>query len=149
MAKNPQFHLQPILNYKAGMVDTLEVQFARLKNIHKNEADALQKLQYIKQQGELALNQRQQEGEIDCQAIQLHQQYLRSLEQNLAQQAARVAASKSQMENKRTELIKTMQDQETLEKLREQERDEHQKDLLRREARTVDDLVITRHGQKR
>ena len=149
MAKQPQFHLQPILNYKAGMVDTLEVQFARLKNSHKNEVDTLQKLDQVKQQGEQALNQRQQEGELDCQAIQLHQQYLRSLEQNLAQQSARVATSKSQLETKRTELIKTMQDQETLAKLREQEQAEHQKEMLRHEARTVDDLVITRHGQKR
>ena len=47
------------------------------------------------------------------------------------------------METKREELVKTMQDQKTLEKLRGRHQEKQQQDLLRREARAVDDLVIT------
>ena len=53
-----------------------------------------------------------------------------------------------QVEAKREELVKTMQDQKTLEKLKNRHRARELTELNRREARVVDDLVITRYARE-
>jgi flagellar export protein FliJ len=148
MANKTSFRLQPVLNYKSNLVDALEVEFSHLKQVHRQEANVLQQLQETKNQGMDALR-RQQQGALDCETIRLHQQYLQALDTQVTQQTGRVEEAKGQANDKREELVKTMQDQKTLEKLRERHQVKQQRELLRREARVVDDLVVTRYKRER
>jgi flagellar biosynthesis chaperone FliJ len=53
------------------------------------------------------------------------------------------------MEHKRQELVDTLQDQKSLEKLRDRHLDEVRRDQQQRETRTNDDLVIAKYGRER
>jgi flagellar export protein FliJ len=150
MKQKDNFRLQPVLNLKTSMVDTLEVEFARLKQIQLEETRRLKQLEQTKE-SEMDTLRSQQNGRLNCHAIQMHQQYLQALDQVIHQQNHRVETAKHKTEHKREELVKTVQDQKTLEKLKEQHTQKQQLELSRKEARVIDDLVVSRykrHGQK-
>lgn len=144
MKKKNAFRLQPVLNYKVNLVDTLEVEFARLKQIQLEETSRLNQLEQTKA-AEMDALRLQQNGQLDCHSIQLHQQYLQALDQVIHRQTHRVETAKQNTEIKREELVKTVQDQKTLEKLKEKHTHQQQLELSRREARVLDDLVTTRY----
>lgn len=149
MLDKNNFRLQPVLNFKSGMVDTLEMEFARLKIAHQIEADVLLALNQTMSQEMDALRRQQQKDSLDCDAILLCQQYLQSLNNQVARQTTRVEAARHRVETKREELVKTMQDQKALEKLRDRHQTKQARELLRREARVVDDMVTTRYARER
>lgn len=148
MPHKDSFRLEPILNLKASMVDNLEIEFANLKKSHQNELNNLQRLERIKDQHLNDLHS-QQHGTLDCQSIQLRQQYLRALDAQMIRQRFRVEEVRRQIEIKRDELVKTMQDRKSLEKLREHFQTNLHQDLRRREVRAVDDIVISKYGRER
>lgn len=141
------FRLESVLNFKSGLVDTLEMEFAQLKAAHQYELNSLSRLEQIKNQQIDALHQ-QQQGMLDCYTIQLSHQYLDTLGNMVTQQASRAEEIKRQMEAKREELVKSMQDQEALEKLRKNHLTQRHRELHRREAQAVDDIVITRYARE-
>ena len=143
------FRLQSVLNYKASVVEALEMEFARLKVVHQQEKETLTGLQQAEKQEVDSLRAEQQQGPIDCDLIQLHQQYLGSLNDHVTEQTARVVLVAEQVETKREELVKTMQDQQMLQKLRERHQLRQAKEMLRRETRAVDEIVTTRFGRER
>jgi flagellar export protein FliJ len=149
MSNTEEFRLQPVLNLKSSLVDTLEVEFAHLKVTHQNEVTRLEKLQRRKTEEMEVLSQQQQSGPLDCQAIELRQQYLQTLAEHETVQTARVKDAARQVETKRKELVKTVQDQKTLEKLRDQHETKQRQVLLHREANMIDDLVTTRYARER
>ena len=67
----------------------------------------------------------------------------------MVHQATRLQESQFQLENKRQELVETIQDQKTLENLRDRYQANQAQELRRREASTIDDIVITRYGRER
>ena len=143
------FPLQSILKFKSSAVDTLEAEFGQLKVAHQNQVNALQNLQQVKNQEMVVLQQLQQNGVLDCQAIQRQQQHLQTIDTQMIQQATRLQESQLQLENKRQELVETIQDQKTLENLRDRYQANQAQELRRREASTIDDIVITRYGRER
>lgn len=143
------FPLQSILKFKSSAVDTLEVEFGQLKIAHQNQVDALQNLQQVKNQEMDVLQQLQQNGALDCQAIQWQQQHLQVIQTQMVQQTARLEEAQLQLEVKRQELVETIQDQKTLENLRDRYQANQSQELRRREANTIDDIVITRYGRER
>ncbi len=147
MADGKHFRLQPVLDYKSNVVDTLEMEFARRKVAYQHEVEALLYLAQAEDQEIEALCQQQQQGPLNCEVIQLGQQYLDTLKNHVAQQTARVEEAREQMEVKRQELVETMKDQKVLENLRERFQAQQARELLRREARAVDDIVITRYAR--
>jgi flagellar export protein FliJ len=149
MSGSEEFRLQPILNLKSSLVDVLEVEFAHLKEAHQSEVTRLEKLQRHQTEEMAVLSQQQQSGPLDCHSIQLSQQYLETLAQKETEQTVRVKETEQQVETKREELVKTMQDQKTLEKLRERHDTKQHQVLQHREANTVDDLVTSRYARER
>jgi flagellar export protein FliJ len=65
----------------------------------------------------------------------------------VTQQTTRVEEAKQRMESKRNELVEGMKEQKVLEKLHTRYQAEQTRELSRREARTVDDMVITRYAR--
>ncbi|MCB0197058.1 MAG: flagellar export protein FliJ [Anaerolineae bacterium] len=143
------FPLQSILKFKSNAVDTLEAEFGHLKVAHKNRVDTLQNLQQVKNQEMVVLQQLQQNDALDCGAIQRQQQYIKSIRTKIIQQVTLVEEVQLQLESKRQELAETMQDQKTLENLRDRYQTNQSQVMHRRETRTIDELVITRYGRER
>ncbi|NJN92625.1 MAG: flagellar export protein FliJ [Anaerolineales bacterium] len=143
------FRLQSILDLKTNVVDNLETEFAHLRQAHQREETKLEALHNSRTQEIEALHRQQQNGPLDCDAIQVHQQYLQALADQAVRQAVRVREAARQADAKREELVKTMQDQKTLEKLRERHDTKQYQILLRREAGIIDDLVTTRYARER
>ena len=148
MSKKNSFRLQPVLNYKTSLVDNLETEFAQLRALQKNEEEALAHLEEMVLAQTASLKHQQETGVINCTTIELHQKYLQFLHNHVERQKVRVAEARMQVEAKREELVKTMQDQKTLEKLKDRHRARELTELNRREARVVDDLVITRYARE-
>lgn len=148
MTGSEEFRLQPVLNLKANLVDTLEVEFAHLKLAHQQEVTHLEKLQRRKTEEMEVLSRQQQSGPLDCQSIELRQHYLQTLAECETVQTVRVKDAERQVETKREELVKGVQDQKTLEKLRDQHEAKQRQILLHREAKMIDDLVTARYIRK-
>jgi flagellar export protein FliJ len=149
MSNVEEFRLQSVLNLKSSLADTLEVEFAHLKVTHQNEVTRLEKLQRHKTEEMEVLSQQQQSGPLDCCTIELRQQYLQTLAEHETAQTTRVNNAEHKAETKREELVKTVQDQKTLEKLRDQHETKQRQLLLHREANMIDDLVMTRYARER
>lgn len=143
-----EFRLQPVLNLKSNLADTLEVEFAHLKMAHQEEVTRLEKLQRRKTEEMEVLSRQQQNGPLDCCSIELSQQYLQTLAEHESIQTARVKEAERQVETKREELVKMVQHQKTLEKLRDQHVTRQRQVLQHREANMIDDLVTTRYTRK-
>lgn len=149
MPKTEEFRLQSILNLKESLVDNLEVEFAHLRLAYQQEVEQLDNLQQRSTSEMELLSQQQQAGLLDCKDIQLRQQYLQRVVESIIQQHVRVTQAEQRMETKREELVKMIQDQKTLEKLREHHEAKQRQFLLRREAGMVDDIVTTRYARER
>jgi len=148
MTGSEEFRLQPVLNLKSNLADTLEVEFAHLRVTHQEEVTRLEKIQRHKTEEMEVLGQQQQSGPLDCQSIELRQQYVQILAEHETFQTARVKDAERQVETKREELVKTVQDQKTLEKLRDQHKAKQRQILQHREAGMIDDLVTMRYIRK-
>jgi len=148
MSKSTDFRLQSVLNFKSSIVDSLEVEFGKLKGIHQQELNALQQLQHTALAQQALLEKEQLQSDLDCNTIDLHQKYLQMLHHRTIRQKVRVEAAQAKMENKRAELIKTMQEQKTLEKLKGKHQTRVARELMQKESRTIDDLVITRYARE-
>jgi flagellar export protein FliJ len=143
------FRLQSVLNYKASVVEALEMEFARLRVVHQQEKETLTGLQLAEKQEMDSLRAQRERGPLDCDLIQLHQQYLDTLNDHVTQQNALVVDAAQKAETKREELVKTMQDQQMLQKLRQRHQLRQAREMLRRETRAVDEIVTTRYGRER
>ncbi len=148
MSQQKNFRLQSVLNYKTGLVDNLETAFAQLRAIQKSEEDALRHLEEMVQAHSESLHRQQGESALNCQTIELHQKYLRFLHNHVNRQKVRAAEATTLAEQKREELVQMMQEQKTLEKLKDKHVTRELLELNRREARIVDDLVTTRYARK-
>jgi flagellar FliJ protein len=149
MSKTGSFRLQPVLNFKSSKVDVLEMEFSNLKAAHLREVGVLNALQRANQQHVDALCAEQQARDIDCQAIQLRQEYLNVLKDCMLRQSSRVIEAERQVETKREELVNLMKEKKVLEKLQERHLAQVRADQAHREARAVDDLMISRYANKR
>lgn len=148
MSRKDNFRLQPILNYKTGLVDNLETEFAQLRNIEKNEEETLLHLESVERDHAASLAEQQRSKTINPHTIGLHQKYLQYLQNHVDRQMVRVAEAKNNTENKRQELVKMMQDQKTLEKLKEKHVTRTNIEINRKEGRILDDLVTTRYTRE-
>jgi flagellar export protein FliJ len=148
MAQTEPFRLQSVLNLKASMVESLEMEFARLRVAHQNEENILTSLEQALEEQSKSLRQKQGSGPIDLEEIQLRQSYLRFLDDHVAQQTVRVERSREQLETKRDELVKGMQEEQTLEKLRERHIQRQAKEVQRLEARDIDEIATTRYSRE-
>jgi flagellar export protein FliJ len=148
MTLQQTFHLQPVLNYTESLVDNLELEFAELKVAQHKETRMLEDLEHAKKT-QLDSLQNHQHGVLNCESIVLHQKYLDTLADQIKRQKVRVAQAATLADTKREELIGTIKEQRTLAKLRQNFVAAQKLDLHRREARAIDELVITQYARKR
>lgn len=148
MIRKTHFRLEPVLNYTTNMVDTIELEFARLKLAHKNEMEVLERLEAAKLE-EMDNLEHLQHGQLNCETILVRQKYLTVLDKQIDRQKTRVHNAEINVNAKRAELVEAMKSQKTLKKLKENHLAAQTLDEHRREARIIDDLVTTRYARER
>lgn len=148
MLHSNSFRLQPVLDYKSNMVDTLELEFAQLKLTHKDQLEILAQLEIAHTQ-EMDSLQGVQHGVLNCQSIVLRQQYLQMLERQVNLQRERVKRAEAKVNAKRDELVEMIKSQKTLEKLQANHIENEKIETRRRESRIIDDIVTTRYARER
>jgi flagellar export protein FliJ len=105
-------------------------------------------LEHKKNQETNLLQNQQLKGLLDCHSIQLHQQYLKAIDDRLIQQNAHVQELRDQLDKKRQALTEILKEKKTLEKLREIYEAEAIKRELKYETKIIDDITITRYHRK-
>jgi flagellar FliJ protein len=149
MFNKKDFRLNPIINYKSNKINILEAEFARYKAAHQTEIESLIQLEQAKSQGINRLQHQQEKGALNCYTIELHQQYLKTIDDRLAQQVARVEETRSQLIEQRHKLVEALKEKKTLERLREIHEEKATQHLLRHEIKVIDDLVATSYHRRK
>lgn len=144
MARFEAFRLQSVLNYKHDIVEQLEAEFGRLQQAYLSEVSRLELLKANMQQSLQAL-QGKLAGQLDFGAIRLHQDHVMALEVDLALQEQRVAEAQAAVEAKRSTLVAAMQEEKTLDTLREKHDTVQKREMARYEAGVVDEMVTARY----
>jgi flagellar FliJ protein len=142
-----KFNLQPVLNHRQFIEDSLQKAFAHLKGLLAKEQDRL--VHYERQQQYLTeeLVQKQRQGTTSS-ALLLYINFLDQLKSDLAQQQQKVAALENQIALKREELLDAMKDRKSLERFKEKKITEHRDLVSKKEQAFLDEIAINRHGRK-
>jgi len=142
-----KFNLQPVLNHRQFIEDSLQKAFAQLKERLAKEQDRL--ADYERQQQNLTeeLAQKQRQGTTSS-ALLLYVNFLDQLKSDLERQRLKVGDLESQMASKREELLEAMKDRKALERFKEKKFTEHRELLAKKEQAFLDEIAINRHGRK-
>lgn len=143
----PKFSLQPVLDYRHKVLESLEIELGGLLQSQKNGAQFLQKLQDHQKQLFEELHH-QQDGIIDLQAVTHLRSNLRAVEERIQRQVSFLAKLERDIEQKRAEVVEAKQDEETLATLKSKEIERYKAEQARQENRLQDDIYIAQAFRK-
>lgn len=140
-----KFHLQPLLSYKQNLEEVLQVELAQLTSAHAREQEELERLERSRDDVARQLRAYESEGQLNLELIKLTHGFLESLRARVAAQSEAVARLAGQVETKRRDLVKAMQERKVLEKLKEKYLAELQEQAEKQEMRVNDEIGTGRH----
>jgi len=143
-----RFSLQPVLDYRASVVEALEIALAQAVRAQA-EAEARLAALEAQESGLIAEIARRQRGLLDLAALAAGRARLRRVQEQVRQQMEAVEHLRAQAAAKRAELVAALQDEKILEKLKEREQARLGAELARAEGRERDDLYVTRHRRSK
>jgi len=143
-----RFSLQPVLDYRASVVEALEIALAQAVRAQA-EAEARLAALEAQESGLIAEIARRQRGLLDLAALAAGRARLRRVQEQVRQQMEAVEHLRAQAAAKRAELVAALQDEKILEKLKEREQARLGVELARAEGRERDDLYVTRHRRSK
>lgn len=136
-----KFSLQPVLDYRHSLVETMEVELAGLQAEKKRAVELLDKLYAFKEQLFQDL-QDQQNGEMDLQAIGHSRSNLKTVEDLIRQQTKTIEELEKRVQAKNAEVIEAKQEEETLVTLKNKEEERFKVEQARKESQLQDDIYI-------
>ncbi|MBM4423062.1 MAG: hypothetical protein FJ030_06665 [Chloroflexi bacterium] len=142
-----QFSLQPVLNYRHRIVESLEIALAQLLAAEQMLKVAIQKLHLAEQDLFGTLAQRQI-GILDMMTINQLRAQIRGVQLQITALSRQLNDLQPQITAKRQEVVLAQQAKETLEKLKARERERWLAEEARREAAERDDIYIAQAYQK-
>lgn len=148
MAKRNVFKLQPVLDYREHVEDTLRVALAELERLLQRETKTLNSLhgQHTASMGEM--RDRQQSAQLDVSRIGLDLLYIQSLEERIKEQEARVNSLHDAVDRQREQLIEAVKEKKQLEKLKESAEVRVKQELKMAENRAIDDISMVQFNRK-
>lgn len=140
---SPKFSLQNVLDIRHGKVELVETELGKLLAIHLETQNLMSSL---KEYQESLLNQLSvaQTGEIDLVKLNLLRLNILQLNQHIELVTFELKKQESAIEDKRQELIKAKQSEETLETLKRKRNEVYNAEQIQIEARNQDDIYIAR-----
>ncbi len=148
MAKRNVFKLQPVLDYREHVEETLRVALAELERLLQRETKTLNSLhgQHIASMGEM--RDRQQSAQLDVSRIGLDLLYIQSLEERIKEQEVRVNSLHDAVDRQREQLIEAVKEKKQLEKLKESAEVRVKQELKMAENRAIDDISMVQFNRK-
>ena len=144
-----RFRLESVLHYRRQLEAALQLQLARLEQARRAEQQVLDGLRAQKEwQMDNLLSQQQEGPRLDVPRLSQGLAYVEKLEGNMQEQVEVLAALAAQIEKKRGEVTKAMQDRKALENLKERERRRFFEWLNRVEGRLLDEAATTQHNRR-
>jgi len=143
----PKFTLQPVLDYRHRRVEALEIELSRILRDKKRAEEKLQSL-FTRQYEILEEIRIVQNGDLDMQRIRQLYNGLKSLQRMIDDQKLVLADIMIKVEEKRQQIVKARQDEETLEILKEKEEQRVLLEENRKENALRDDIYIAQAYHK-
>jgi len=140
---SPKFSLQNVLDVRHGKVELLEIDLGKLAMIHQQTENLLASLETF-QAGLLEQLSEAQTGEIDL--VKLNLLFLNSLRIGKNIEIVNLELKKQDLaiEEKRAELIRAKQSEETLQILKRNRHEVYVAEQVQIEAQALDDIYIAR-----
>jgi flagellar export protein FliJ len=137
----PKFSLQNILEIRHGKVEILEIELGKLLSLHQETETLLLSL-HEHQIGLLNQLSIAQSGEIDLFKIDSFRSNILQVNQRIEKVVLELARQDQGIKDKRAELVKARQDEETLEILKKNRYEVYLAEQVQIEARAQDDIYI-------
>lgn len=138
--KNFQFSLDPVLEYKQQVLDSLTAEhqtlLAGIRNQERVLAAAERRYERINQE----YRGKKEAGMLIAEAVS-YETGLKVLEKEILCETQRLTALRHQAEEKRAELVAVKQDASSIEKLRNKQLDGYRTEIRKAQEHFIDDLV--------
>jgi len=142
-----QFKLQTLLRKRE--IDEKEL-LAQLVNLKKLLNDEIKKLMDIKELMNQNFNElrKLKKGKISIEHIQIHETYIKSLENQIKEQQQKVIEARIAVESKNKEFIKASKKRKVIEKYKERCFKKYQHENLLEEYNFQDEFAVLGHNRK-
>lgn len=140
---SPKFSLQNVLDFRHRRVERLEVELGRLLTAQRETETRLLSLREFQHDLMERLKDAQQ-GEIDLSQIGLLRLNIMQVNAYMEDVSFELARVNREVAEKRDELIKARQSEETLQILKKKRHEAYQAEQVQIEARALDDIYIAR-----
>lgn len=137
----PKFSLQNVLDIRHGKVELLEIDLGKLLSLYQKTETLLLTLKE-EQAGLLELLHAAQSGEIDLFKISALRSNISFINERIEDAMLELARQNREIAEKRVELVKAKQDEETLEILKKKRHETYLAEQVQIEARAQDDIYI-------
>jgi len=141
--KKFQFSLDPVLEYKQQMLDSLTTEHQALLDKVRSQEQILASVEYRYDRTNLEYRRKKETGMLIAEAVS-YETGLKVLEKEILSETQRLTALRCQAEEKLAELVATKQDASSIEKLRDKQLNCYQAELQKLQERFIDDLVCAR-----
>jgi len=137
----PKFSLQNVLDIRHGKVELLEIELGKLQSAYQKTEKLWMALKE-EQASLLELLNFAQSGDIDLFQISALRSNILHINERIEDVMLELARQKREITEKRTNLVKAKQDEETLEILKKKRYEVYMAEQIRIEARAQDDIYI-------
>jgi flagellar export protein FliJ len=137
------FRLQPVLDQALAHQRRIELELGRLRETLRAELEHLVRLGEARSARQRRLREASQ-GRLDLRRLEWERRDLERLAREVAQQQLVMDDLQAEIERTSDALVQAMRRRQMLENLRDRQRDEHQREMMRLEIRQTDDLVTPR-----
>ena len=146
--KKFRFALDPVLEYKQKMLDSLQTEHQALLGKVYTQEQTVASVKHQYDQINLEYRGKKAVGMLVAEAMS-YEMGLKVLEKQILLETQRLATLRRQAEEKLAELVAAKQDTTSIEKLRDKQLGCYQAELQKSQERFIDDLVCARGGGRR
>ena len=142
-----KFSLQPVLNHRQFIEESLQKEFAHLQRRLTAEQEQLDCQEQQQQQLTFDLEQMQRQATTSSKLL-LYVDFLEQLKADIKHQQQIIADLNQQTALKREELLEAMKNRKALEKFKEKKLAQHREQMLSKEQAFLDEIGVNRHGRR-
>jgi flagellar FliJ protein len=139
------FRLQPVLNVKIQMEDSLKNELGKATQRLEAEARLLQRLETARDMHTSQMNEKSEKGS-NIKELRDYSSYIFYIDSQISIQKDNVNSARENVDKHREMLIKAVQEKEMLQKLRDRQLEIWQKEQLRLEQGITDEIVSYDHS---
>jgi flagellar export protein FliJ len=142
-----RFKLEALLNHRRHQEDACQKELAQARRRLTDERKKLERKKREKQESLEKLQVKKKESKT-VSDILLYMNYIQQLSKDIEDQAMHVHKTVKLVDQKRHELVSSMQKHKTLKNLKYKEQKAYQQKWMQDERKLIDDLASIRHARK-